>query len=140
MGNHFLLPKLLPVLCLLMKSKYKFLFWSFTLLFQILSIITQYSVWSRLYNQSIIFLLGTDFSSKQENNDSKNNANKIRKIIYIYIFISINWFFLQLGINGYKNDAIKIRIFYICIYICIYSNFIVPKIKEMMYNLILEHA
>ena len=91
--HRFLRIKMLLALFLLMKSKCKLSFLSFTLLFQILSIITQYSVWSILYLQCSIFLLSTDFSSKQENDDSKND---VIKIIYIYIYI-INWFFFQMG-------------------------------------------
>ena len=34
-----------------------------------------------------IYIQSTDFSSKWENNDSKNDAIKMRKIIYTYIHI-----------------------------------------------------
>ena len=44
-GHHFLRLKMLLVFCLLMKRKFKLLFQSFMVLFQILSIITQHSVW-----------------------------------------------------------------------------------------------
>ena len=43
------------------------------------------SVWSILYLQGSVFLLGTDFSSKQENIESKNDAISIRKN-YMYKF------------------------------------------------------
>ena len=85
----------LIALLLPLTRKCKLLFWSFTLLFHILSMITQQSVWSRLYIQSSIIFLTTGFSSKQENNDSKNFKIKIRKIIYVYHLIS--WFFFQMG-------------------------------------------
>ena len=33
-------------------------------------------------------VIATDFSSKWENNDSKNDVINIRKIIYIYIYFN----------------------------------------------------
>ena len=86
-GASFLRLKILLVFCLLMKSKCILLFWSFTLLFQILSIIMQHSVWSRLYLQPSTFLLSTDFSSEQENNDGKKRCDYDKKN-YIYLFFS----------------------------------------------------
>ena len=106
MGHHFLQLKMLLVFCLLMKSKCKLLFRSITLLFQILSIITQHSVWLRLYLQSIILFLSTDFYSKQENIYGKNDAIKIKSI---YKYILNNWFSSKWKNIDSKNDAIKIR-------------------------------
>ena len=60
--------------------------------------------------------MGTDFSSKQENNDSKNDVIKIRKIIYMFIFRSTD-FSSKWENNDSENDAIKIRNIYIYIYL-----------------------
>ena len=67
MGDRFLQLKMLLVLCLLMNIQCKLLFWSFTLLLNILSTITQHPVLSILYLQSsIFFLFGRKISTQEK--------------------------------------------------------------------------